>query len=85
MLLKRAELARKEVGKLPQIVDALLKAADAWENENGRPFCYDTQRVRDMVEEYNFRKQTAEEARRREKVCSIRDRSDWSISWRSIK
>lgn len=68
LLLKRAEIARAEVRKLGPLSDALLRAADAWERDNGRPFYYDAERVRDMVEEYKWRAETAEQERKRQKV-----------------
>jgi hypothetical protein len=67
-LLKQAEIARATVKKLGVLADSLLKSADAWEKEHGRPFFYDTQRVTDMVEEYKWKAQQAEEAKRQQKV-----------------
>jgi hypothetical protein len=67
-LLKQAEIARATVKKLGALADSLLKSADAWEKEHGRPFFYDTQRVTDMVEEYKWKAQQAEEAKRQQKV-----------------
>ncbi|XAR63565.1 hypothetical protein NMG60_11023539 [Bertholletia excelsa] len=63
--LKRAEMARILISKIPSLVDSLTTKVKAWENENGVPFLYNKASLLHMLGEYITQRQQKEEEKRR--------------------
>ncbi|CAA7400090.1 unnamed protein product [Spirodela intermedia] len=63
--LKRAEKARKLVGKIPSIVESLMGKIKVWEKERTCLFLYDKERLLDTLEEYALMRHQREEDKRR--------------------
>ncbi|CAA6663601.1 unnamed protein product [Spirodela intermedia] len=63
--LKRAEKARKLVGKIPSIVESLMGKIKVWEKERACLFLYDKERLLDTLEEYALMRHQREEDKRR--------------------
>ncbi|KAF3439975.1 hypothetical protein FNV43_RR18253 [Rhamnella rubrinervis] len=65
--LKRAEMARLVINKIPAMVEALTSKTTAWEKEKGVEFLYDNDRFLYMLEQYNILRQEKELERQRQR------------------
>ncbi|KAG0471247.1 hypothetical protein HPP92_015793 [Vanilla planifolia] len=63
--LKRAEKARVQAAKMPDLVENLMSRTLAWEQERSMPFLYDGVRLISLLEEYKFSRQQREEEKKR--------------------